>query len=970
MSDRTTWRPKFLTAVAVLLASAATAAGQAEVYIGTSQTPMPELPDAIPEPRQPVLFVHGHNALEPDDADFNYRKNFHEDPAGSLTSFQATLDSAANAWLEIEPYYVRFQEQRRSIVEDAREIADAVERILHRHDPSHVPGMANPTTTVRVAIIGYSKGTISSRLYLKSLHEQVLDLPPPRPGFNPISELVAISPPNHGLNTSIVLPDNVAARQLNNGYRADCNPLFLAGSDVLDFIEELNGHPIEDTLAEPFANPALHHLEAPGSRPNGAPLSAGTLYACLYADGGRDFVGGGAPSSDCQGRVLAANLAPDAVNREVASIPGAGDAVLVHQNAVHTPEVICRALATVVHHRAPAEDFACALDAGGAPRVPPRTAVVLVLDFSGSMLAAASPGGAQRLTVLKQAVEIFCQLYAAFAGPGDRLGAVFFGTQATAFSVAGAALVPLTDVNLDAIVQDLNDRQTAPGELTAMGSGLSSAIGELADPAAAGAATKHIVLFTDGMQNVPPMVSTPPPPLVIATTPPTGLDTALGISIHTIGVGASSPFVAQLSAIAAETGGTQKITIAADEDLREFFVQTLIEALKGNSPKLVDYRKGTFSGASVEERFTVGPGAKRLVLELSWHGRAALRFGVEKDGADVTASGRFVEGPFYRLFVIDLAENNAASTVTSAGTWAMRIAGDGKVPYEVAAMVDEPRLEVDATLVRRAVRAGEPIELRVALRLDGHPLASPAAVRAVVSKPKASAGNLLAESATPAEPPGFTLEGADPAQRKLALLLADDANWQRLGSTVSAIELRPEPGGVYAGAFASTDVPGLYRADFEIEGDGPATGPFRRRLTQIALVRLGPVNPGDSGIRAREVASSAGERTLELSLRPRDLFGNFLGPGWGSLIALTLDGKRLDAALRDELDGTYVVPLTIAAGSDPTITIAIDGESVYAGSVSGVESPELGRTQWWKISLLALLALLVVIIVWRIVRSR
>ena len=58
-------------------------------------------------------------------------------------------------------------------------------------------------------------------------------------------------------------------------------PPSLDGAESLDFIELLNGHPIEDTAAAPFG---VHPGEAPGSRANGAALADGTMYVSLYAD--------------------------------------------------------------------------------------------------------------------------------------------------------------------------------------------------------------------------------------------------------------------------------------------------------------------------------------------------------------------------------------------------------------------------------------------------------------------------------------------------------------------------------------------------------------------------------------------------------------------------------------------------------------------------------------------------------------
>lgn len=371
---------------------------QAEVYLyadldgdGVKEETTLTATTPVLQGKIPVLFVHGHDLEHPNDEEFNFRKNWQQAPSG-LTSFKEALDLPENAWLDIEPYYIRFQGQNRSIVEDARDIAWAVEHILHRHDPAHNPDPANnpnPSTNVRVAIIGFSKGTISSRLYLKSLHEQQYDLPPPRDGFNPVSEFVAIAPPNHGLALNLValgallqepsILSSLALMQLNNGYRHNCAQYVLHRTESQQFIGTLNGHVITDTMPPPSAgsgwSPGTYDTEAPGSRSNGSSTSAGTLYVALYADSdennvGRDLVGGGFPSTDCQGRILAKNLASDAENIEVSAIPGLNPTD-VHTNTVHTPEVICLALYTVARHQVPNNPttFACET-VGQTPIIP------------------------------------------------------------------------------------------------------------------------------------------------------------------------------------------------------------------------------------------------------------------------------------------------------------------------------------------------------------------------------------------------------------------------------------------------------------------------------------------------------------------------------------------------------------------------------------------------------------------------
>ena len=205
----------------------------AEVYDDNGSLIDFSTPPTSPLARLPVLFVHGH--AEDDPSNPNYRKNFWDRSAGfqNLTSFKVTL--AANPELDIQPYYIRFADHARSIVNDARDIADAVDDIIRRHNPDYASANPNLSTVnpagpppVQIVIIGYSKGTISTRLYLKSLQDGdpgATPARPPRPSYRPVSEFIAISPPNHGLALGPLLGDIfgnldlLPVQQLYNGFQ-------------------------------------------------------------------------------------------------------------------------------------------------------------------------------------------------------------------------------------------------------------------------------------------------------------------------------------------------------------------------------------------------------------------------------------------------------------------------------------------------------------------------------------------------------------------------------------------------------------------------------------------------------------------------------------------------------------------------------------------------------------------------------
>ena len=269
--------------------------------------------------------------------------------------------------------------------------------------------------------------------------------------------------------------------------------------------------------------------------------------------------------------------APDAANNvEQIFIPAAAVQAGVYTLTVDAPNV----------PQGP-QPYALVATSGGTLVDRDPVDVMLVLDLSGSMLSPACPGCQAKLDVLKDAVEIFVQLWTALAVPTDRLGITYFRTNVDEFDAGGTVLLPVIP-NAGAMIGDVQAQTTTPFDLTAMGGGLQSALNLLTDATR----PRNVILLTDGMQNVNPMVrridDSPPagafhleidddPALttgsgVPPTVPPTELGPALDRKINTIAVGASDPWVALLQEIASETGGLHKATTAPDDELRRFYV--------------------------------------------------------------------------------------------------------------------------------------------------------------------------------------------------------------------------------------------------------------------------------------------------------------------------------------------------------------------------------------------------------------
>ncbi|MGH6928686.1 MAG: vWA domain-containing protein, partial [Dongiaceae bacterium] len=679
------------------------------------------------------------------------------------------------------------------------------------------------------------------------------------------------------------LTQSLAVKQLYNGFRPDgvvfdCSDSFGTAA-ATNYIQDLNGHDIADTIGldpnESYAE------EAPGSRPDGDAPTAGTLYVTLFANDNRDFVGGATPSTDCaqpDGRKLALNLAPEAVNIEVPEIVGNTPAT-VHANTVHTFEAMCLALYAVVHHRSPLGQTC--QPANGVPVIPPpaRAAAMLTLDMSGSMSAPACPGCATRAVVLNDAVELFVRLWSAVSVPSDRIGVTYFRTDVDQFALNGAAL-PLLSDGADDVIAHVGGQM--PGNATAMGGGLQRAIEALDDPSV-DAEIRRVILFTDGMQNVNPMVLPVGGHHEIineagrpnSNVTPTGrrLDQLGGIAVDTIGIGAGQAFVGRLEDIADETGGRTWLTTAPDDDLRRFFVEELINALRGFSPQLVAYRRGSIGATGGTEAFAVEDGVRKLVLKVSWKRGDSIDFSVAKDGVDVTSVGRFIAGEFYRIFVIDLPAKGGGGPIAARGTWQIRIKGKAAATYEAAAIVDGGRIAYDAIFDVERPRLGDPLDLVVRLSVAGRPLN--AKVTATLMRSAAAVGDIIADiqpKELPAPEPGTT-----PAERQLLAFAQDPRRWAALAPRRQTVVLEPGDKGEFRARFRPR-LPGIYTAAVTIEGDDGAIGHFTRTVMATAVVRFANADPKASRISVNRGAAVDGRRYVTLIDSPRDARGTRMGP--------------------------------------------------------------------------------------------
>ncbi len=570
--------------------------------------------------------------------------------------------------------------------------------------------------------------------------------------------------------------------------------------------------------------------------------------------------------------------------------------------------------------------------------------VMLVLELSGSMLSPACPTCAPKLQVLKDAVEIFVQLWSRMAVPEHRLGVTYFqNLSVREFTVAGDALFTVPD-NAGAVIADVQAQTTVTRNLTPMGGGLQSAINRLTDATR----PRNVILFTDGMQNVNPMVVRSDAELHIdnqpgrtnsdvdPTVPPTALDIDLDRKINTIGVGATDPFVALLTDIATATGGVSQFTVAPDDDLRRFYVEQLVDALREASPQLIDYRHGQLRSTTQAESFVVSSSTRRLFFKVSWQrGQTPVEItGIAKDGRDLIQYGQLVRGDYYRIFSLDLADIPAMRGihVLPQGPWQISLSGVKGEHYEAAAIADEAGLDYVFSLGNRP-KLGEPLQLLARLSVNGEALTDAGTAIARIRTPGQGLGTLLSTTPTPGPS-----DGGEPAatggQLKLERLLQTPGFWDKVQSLVREIPLVHHSNGFYVASFADTDVPGIYTVEFTIAGEHPDIGPYTRTETLSTLIEFAQADIDTSDLSVIERIVGSDVDRLRLRIEPLDAHGNYLGPDYADRIHITVAPGSVASDIRDLLDGAYEAWLEVPTAADPDISVVVLDQRLYAGSAS------------------------------------
>jgi len=598
--------------------------------------------------------------------------------------------------------------------------------------------------------------------------------------------------------------------------------------------------------------------------------------------------------------------------------------------------------------------------------------VVFVLDKSGSMAGPPpveagdppAPASPTKAEILRSAIHAFIAQWRALDGPTDenpgvdfaqdRIGVVFFDTNATPQTVSGGFFVergpggPGPTHQWNAV--DTHIDTLAPGGSTTIGGGINTAFQQWqSDP-------DHdltLIVVTDGMQNTAPLVGRLAND-ILTLSPVATFNEELRkrfVPIFSIGFGVPAAVDhALLQDLSLQTTGQAFLAINA-ATMFDSFAQTLVQFIKGNTVSLAIQEHDTMTGPgpSAARPLLIDGSVPRAVVSVQWAPPLANVLDLEliaPDGTVRTPSSLQHTGQAV-VAAVDLRPGDA-------GQWSVRVrraqsTTADSIPYTLSAFLVERELQYQFSAGRTTTATGEAIDLRATIAFDHKSLGKlpKNAVRVRVQRPSEGLGTIL-HATRGGDDPASNGDAMSPYEQKVASL-TDASLLQRVyPHDAEIIELREEKPGIYTGRVTNTTTPGMYAFEAVLDWDDPRTGHVRRveRLEKHVAVKP---DPAASII----TTSRAGGGQTFVTITPRDRFGNFVGPGYGPAVRATLNSAGTISAtpVDEDQTGRYTFVVTGApAGETPDVDFTVgvvDAGSTRGGSSNGGKWRaflDLGRT--------------------------
>ena len=573
-----------------------------------------------------------------------------------------------------------------------------------------------------------------------------------------------------------------------------------------------------------------------------------------------------------------------------------------------------------------------------------------VLDKSGSM-GIISEGTTTRWDALKTAVNNFMLKLSnpAFAQPGDRVGLTFFETGLTP-STFGNTLLPL-DPGAATMVQTAMNG-LSPGSSTAMGLGINDAKAKLVDATR----TRDILLFTDGEQNIAPLVNTngcDVGGVALNANCPVLPGSSGNLKIFTIGIGNPSPtYLTTLQNLATKSGGNCLLTSNGNSftnttsmvigNIDAIFTQAFINLLRDNSPQLIRTKSGSIgSAAQGLVDFPLNKNVDDLLIEVSLNknfeipqlARLVAAIRVSRNGQDVTAlaTPRWVgSSPNTYMYAFSFNTDKAyANKLRSEGNWTVTAQPNGPasgLTYRIAVIADDHMLDYTCSQSIALPTVGDTQTFAVQFSDRGKPIEN-ATITAMVYRPGDDIGDLMARNTKKVTVPARQQDKSAVGILKYQTLLREDASFVRALTPVEQVVMLTYRGnGRYEGNYSGMNVAGIYQIVFRIQGQDSIRGQYDRYEMQSMYVKAGQIDIGKSVI-----SNVFTNGKLVMTVRPVTTYGRFLGPAASDAFDINAPSAKLNSII-DNQDGSYT--LTVQSTTKSAGSISILQQKVFTGNLT------------------------------------
>jgi hypothetical protein len=605
--------------------------------------------------------------------------------------------------------------------------------------------------------------------------------------------------------------------------------------------------------------------------------------------------------------------------------------------------------------------------------------IAFAMDLSGSMTEAL-PGGGEKLAEAKDKANLFASLVEA----SNQLGAYGFATDNPANaaftatykdSAAASHTATMNDTSQIAAIRTIQpgvagnaDRLAIIGAIstqsahgcTPVGQGLLRAragLAELPPPVGgAGSPAKAIVLFSDGLQNVPPFVNTAAPfscgggaaPLIDAAR--TFSDE--GIQIYSIYFGPEMGMAYDLmNQLKEQTGGDYVYGAATPLQLAAtyyairglvddmvYFEKEATTSAKGPWPTFEVSFDSAVDLATVAVAWPQGNGQTRLTVDYRRRGTADWLSAPPSSGETREPAA---EPGSFKVFRFPPGPGT---------TWELRVRAlpsdprDSGVKYTAAVFAAVEEAQLLASLDDDRFEVGQPLPIHAELLTAGRPVLG-AVVTAVVQVPARSFSSTLRKysrqlSATVSSPDANRVPAM--MARLKQFLARDEGNDDLYLYRQVPVTLRDDGqgsdrlagDGIYSGELPAdaTHVAGDYQVTITARAT-LATGRTVERIAKLSTIgNVGPADPTRSEVTIT-ASEPRGDGTLlaTVTILPTDRFGNAAFPGSGHRVAVTPRSGSLDGGLVDNLDASFTQTLVLQPGEQPRVDVAVDGVALKPG---------------------------------------